>query len=160
MTKRGKSEDKDSPTWEEIAAVALKHLQIREAKPRKPNDPTYHRREAEKTAVAALVACCEQKEPPPRAVVELVAHLLRLPPESSMINQKRDEYYQAAEYLALNRDASNRQVADAVGVSKDTIRQWKTEDKFIGYRAHYMLRHSLGMGADEYAEFMSNVASE
>ena len=124
------------------AAHYLKKLQDREAsgEPIKQNDPTYPRREAEKVAIAALYDCVELFEKlPPFEVVELVAHLLNYPADEHIFDWRRpDNYYKAVVHFAHRPQASLREVARAVGVSKETVKKWKSETHFKVFKMMFL----------------------
>ena len=90
----------------------------------------------------------------PFEVVELVAHLLDLPADGPITDKKPEAYSRAARYLALHPTASDREVARNIGVNKGTIKKWKDEWRFLGYRSHFKVAHILGMDDDEYYEWM------
>ena len=130
-----------------------------------PNDPKYPRREAEKLVVAALYDCEQLMEcAPPPEVVELATHLLLRPKFSPVrgpggktlwvSDREADDfiflwgrerkYYAAAEYLTLNPEASDREVAKKANVDHKTIKQWKSEPHFVDYQNCYL--RELGVG--------------
>ncbi len=127
---------------------------------KKPRDPAYPRAEAKRLVATALVDCTHFMERVlPSEVVDLAEHLLlrrrarlrRNPRDGTttlVMNPEADDYmffrprsrkfYAAAEYLALNPEAGDREVAKEVGVTDKTIKQWKTEEHFVDYQACYL----------------------
>jgi hypothetical protein len=156
--------------YRERAASLLNQLVAREITAQEgqkitPNDPTYPRREAEKLVVAALYDCTWLMEcAPPSDVVELAMHLLLRPkftpvrqpdgetvwipdrePDDFMILWGRGrKYYAAAEYLALNPEAPDREVARKANVDHKTIPRWKKEPHFIDYQKCYLRQIGVG----------------
>ena len=163
LTARQKHAERVVKEWRTIAADALMLLREREARrdvdPIKQNDPTYPRKVMERTAVAALYDCCELLgRVPPFEVVELVAHLFGLPADGPIFHDEKPEtYFRAARYLALHPKASDREVARKIGVNKGTIKNWKNDRQFVGFRSHFTLAHMMGMDDGEYYKWMKRL---
>jgi hypothetical protein len=146
--------------------MALRQLRTRKAEgPIKPNDPTYPLRDAQKAAVAALAWYSLEAKPVPFEVVELVAHLFKLPLDPSYLDNRSEldnrsrKFYRAAKYLALNSKASNRQVAQSVGVSKDAVRKWRADPYFKRVQSACLVAHTENVSLeyfDDYVERLPN----
>ena len=154
----------DDARYERYRADAAKHfnklVKYEVGGHKKPRDPAYPRAEAERLVATALVDCTHFMERVlPREVVDLAEHLLlrrrarlrRNPRDGTttlVMNPEADDYmlfrprsrefYAAANYLALNPEAGDREVAKEVGVTDKTIKHWKTEEHFVDYQACYL----------------------
>jgi hypothetical protein len=82
-------------------------------------------------ASTLLLLCFTYAYVPPRDLGLLVQHQLKVDRPGKNVDRRYLQKIKAAKYFAINPNAPDGEVADAVGVDRSTVNRWRNAPDFI-----------------------------